>query len=234
MNVFGLILDKEKTIERVFKICQFYNVKNVDLAELMYTTEVEISNWKTGKRFPDWDKILLFAYVFEISLDDLIVRKKIDGNNEFDDIREKELVMLLTIIESLYNSKGIYSTTTIEELENLRATDYPIFSDLKRFIPEYKKKENSPEKIRIINQLDILISRFLTGTDAYLFDGYTTIDLSNDLIAFNMKELLYSGNERLINTQTINLLTYLSNAIVSNKINNDKLQTGSKKPICIR
>ena len=57
MNVFGLILDKEKTIERVFKICQFYNVKNVDLAELMYTTEVEISNWKTGKRFPDWDKI---------------------------------------------------------------------------------------------------------------------------------------------------------------------------------
>ena len=63
MNVFGLILDKEKTIERVFKICQFYNVKNVDLAELMYTTEVEISNWKTGKRFPDWDKILLFAYV---------------------------------------------------------------------------------------------------------------------------------------------------------------------------
>ena len=47
MNVFGLILDKEKTIERIFKICQFYNVKNVDLAELMYTTEVEISNWKT-------------------------------------------------------------------------------------------------------------------------------------------------------------------------------------------
>ena len=151
----------------------------------------------------------------------------------FDDIREKELVMLLAIIEALYNSKGIYSNTTIEDLEKLRTTDYPIFSDLKRFIPEYKKKENSPEKIKIINQLEILISRFLTGTDAYLFDGYTTIDLSNDLIAFNMKELLYSGNERLINTQTINLLTYLSNAIVSNKINNDRLEVGNKKPICI-
>ena len=89
MNVFGLILDKEKTIERIFKICQFYNVKNVDLAELMYTTEVEISNWKTGKRFPDWDKILLIAYVFEKSLDDLIVRKKIDRINALDDIKEK-------------------------------------------------------------------------------------------------------------------------------------------------
>ena len=108
MNVFGLILDKEKTIERVFKICQFYNVKNVDLAELMYTTEVEISNWKTGKRFPDWDKILLFAYVFEISLDDLIVRKKIDGKNTFDDIKDKIKKInkknLLLTLEQKYNN----------------------------------------------------------------------------------------------------------------------------------
>ena len=108
MNVFELILDKEKTIERVFKICQFYNVKNVDLAELMYTTEVEISNWKTGKRFPDWDKILLFAYVFEISLDDLIVRKKIEGKNTFDDIRDKIKKInkknLLLTLEQKYNN----------------------------------------------------------------------------------------------------------------------------------
>ena len=139
----------------------------------------------------------------------------------------------ITIIEALYNKKGIYSTTTVEELEKLRNTDYPIFSDLQRFIPEYRKNERSAEKIRVINQLEILISRFLTGTDAYLFDGYTTIDLSNDLIGFNMKDLLYSGNKRLINTQTINLLTYLNNAIVSNKINNDKLDDKYKKPICI-
>ena len=108
MNVFGLILDKEKTIERVFKICQFYNIKNVDLAELMYTTEVEISNWKTGKRFPDWDKILLFAYVFEISLDDLIVRKKIEGKNTFDDIKDKIKKInkknLLLTLEQKYNN----------------------------------------------------------------------------------------------------------------------------------
>ena len=108
MDVFELILDKEKTIERVFKICQFYNVKNVDLAELMYTTEVEISNWKTGKRFPDWDKILLFAYVFEISLDDLIVRKKIDGKNTFDDIKDKIKKInkknLLLTLEQKYNN----------------------------------------------------------------------------------------------------------------------------------
>jgi len=151
----------------------------------------------------------------------------------FDNISEKELVTLLAILESLYNKKGIHSTTSIQELEKLKNTDYPIFSDLLKFIPNYKKQEHSKEKIRIINQLEILLERFLTGTDAYLFDGYTTIDLSNDLIAFNMKELLYSGNKRLINIQTINLLTYLSNAIITNKMKNDMSKDTNKKTICV-
>lgn len=75
MTNHGFILDKEKTTEQMFKVCQYYDVKNVDLAELMCTSEVEVSNWKTGKRFPGWDKIMLFAYIFNISLNELIVKK---------------------------------------------------------------------------------------------------------------------------------------------------------------
>ena len=89
MDDFGLILDKEKTTEQMFKVCQYYDVKNVDLANLMFTTEVEISNWKTGKRFPEWDKIMFFAYVFNISLDELIIRKKTDKIETLDVIRSK-------------------------------------------------------------------------------------------------------------------------------------------------
>ena len=55
--------------------------------------------------------------------------------------------------------------------------------------------------------------------------------MNNDLIAFNIQELLYSKNSRLINTQILNLLTYLNNNIVSNKINNDK--KSQKKHIMI-
>ena len=109
--------------------------------------------------------------------------------------------------------------TTIKDLQLLKSTDYPIFEELYNYIPTYKSKIKSKEKIKIIDQLEILVSRFLTGTDAFLFNGYTTIDLNNDLIAFNLQELLYSGNQRLINTQTLNLLTYLNNSIVANKIN---------------
>jgi hypothetical protein len=151
----------------------------------------------------------------------------------FESISEKELVMLLGIVEALYNKKGIYKNTSINTLQNLKNTDYPIFSELYNFLPEYKESLKSKEKIKIVEQLEILISRFLTGTDSYLFDGHTTIDLSNDLIAFNMQELLYSGNQRLINTQTLNLLTYLNNSIVSNKIQNDKVSIDERKHVMI-
>lgn len=152
----------------------------------------------------------------------------------FESINEKELVMLLAIIEELYNKKGIYKNTSINTLQNMSSKDYPIFSDLYNFLPEYKEKvKDSEEKTKIIEQLDILLSRFLTGTDSFLFDGYTNIDLSNDLIAFNLQELLYSGNQRLINTQTLNLLTYLNNSIVANKILNDKVKEADRKHVMI-
>ena len=73
----------------MFKVCQYYDVKNVDLADLMFTTEVEVSNWRTNKRFPGWNKIMLFAYVFNLSLDELIIRKTTIGSDILDDIREK-------------------------------------------------------------------------------------------------------------------------------------------------
>ena len=150
----------------------------------------------------------------------------------FENISEKELVMLLAIVEALYNKFGIYKNTSINTLESMNPKDYPIFDDLYKFLPEYKKMVDSKEKIKLIEQIDILISRFLTGTDSYLFNNYTSIDLSNNLIAFNLQELLYSGNQRLINTQTLNLLTYLNNAVVSNKIVNEKFNN-KKNHICI-
>ena len=66
--------------------------------------------------------------------------------------------------------------------------------------------------------LEVLLDRFKVGTDAMLFNGYTSVNLDANLIAFNVKDLLYSKNKRVITTQLVNLLTYLNNIIVCNKI----------------
>lgn len=43
MSDFSLILDKEKTTEQMFKVCDYYKVKNIDIAEFLDTSEVEVS-----------------------------------------------------------------------------------------------------------------------------------------------------------------------------------------------
>ena len=152
----------------------------------------------------------------------------------FEEISEKELVVLLEETEKLYARFGITKNSTISMIENMASNEFPIFSDLKKFIRKEKEKPQSREKLRIIEQLDILLERFLVGTDSFLFDGYTNLDLNkSDLICFNLQELLFSENRRLINTQVLNVLTFLNNAIVKNKILNDKLKYEDRKHIMV-
>lgn len=140
---------------------------------------------------------------------------------EFEEIRESELVILLDMIEKLYKRFGISQNTKISSLEKLENTDYPIFSDLIDFLPDYRNMVTNQEQLKIIDKLEILLDRFKVGTDAMLFNGYTSVNLNSNLIAFNVKDLLYSKNKRIITTQLVNLLTYLNNIIVKNKIVNE-------------
>ena len=127
MNDIGLILDKEKTLEQIFKVCNYYNIKNKDLADFMDTSEVEVCNWKTNKRFPGWDKIIIFAYVFQIPLDKLVVRKITQENDTVLDIREKiksiDEKNLIKTIEKYRNS------TSISPLEYRNVRWNPLLQD---------------------------------------------------------------------------------------------------------
>lgn len=140
----------------------------------------------------------------------------------FEDITEKELVVLLDIVEKFYNSRGISKKTTLEEYEKMTPKDYPIFSDLYAFLLERQKTCNNKDLLKILVNIEVLLKRMVIGQDANLFNGITTIDLKSNLIVFNLQELLFNSSRRLINTQMINLLTYLSNEIVDNKKKNEK------------
>lgn len=146
----------------------------------------------------------------------------------FEEIKESEVVVLLDMIEKLYKRFGITKNTKISNLEKLENTDYPIFTDLIEFLPDYRNMITNQEQLKIIDKLEILLDRFKVGTDAMLFNGYTSVNLESNLIAFNVKDLLYSQNKRIITTQLVNLLTYLNNIIVSNKIVNDKKKDKKK------
>ena len=132
MNDIGLILDKEKTLEQIFKVCNYYNIKNKDLADFMDTSEVEVCNWKTNKRFPGWDKIIIFAYVFQIPLDKLVVRKITQENDTVHDIREK--------IKSIDESKLNDLVSNVEKAKSLAEKALKELND-GNYTSEYKYVE---------------------------------------------------------------------------------------------
>lgn len=140
----------------------------------------------------------------------------------FEKISEKELVVLLDLVEKFYETKGITKKTTLEEFEKMSPKDYPIFSDLYAYLLEEQKKNKEKELEKILTNIEVLLKRLVSGQDGNLYNGITTIDLSNNLVVFNLQELMFNSSRRLINTQMINLLTYLSNEIVDNKKKNDK------------
>ncbi|MDO4962785.1 MAG: DUF87 domain-containing protein [bacterium] len=140
----------------------------------------------------------------------------------FEDIKEAEVVVLIDMIEHLYRVFGITQKTEISTLEKFSNTDYPTFSDLIAYLPDYKKLITNEEKLKIIDKVEILLDRFNVGIDNMLFNGYTSVNLNNNLIAFNIKDLLYSKNPRITTTQLVNLLSYLNNIVVANQIENEK------------
>lgn len=140
----------------------------------------------------------------------------------FEDISEKEIVVLLDIVEKFYNTRNITKKTTLEEFEKMSPSDFPIFSDLYAFLLEQQRDNKNSELSSVFSNIEILLKRLTIGQDSSLFNGITTIDLSNSLVAFNLQELLFNSSRRLINTQMLNLLTYLSNEIVDNKKKNEK------------
>ena len=140
----------------------------------------------------------------------------------FDDISEKELVVLLGVVERFYKRYNITKETSLSEYEKKEAKDYPIFSDLYNFLLKQSNNARNLEEKKILINVEVLLKRLITGQDGNLFNGITTIDLSNDLITFNLQELLFNSSKRLINTQMINLLTFLNNQIMDIKRKNDK------------
>ena len=74
MSDFSLILDKEKTTEQMFKVCDYYKVKNIDIAEFLDTSEVEVSmNSAWSLSIADERKARFFSFCSTFSGSPVIV-----------------------------------------------------------------------------------------------------------------------------------------------------------------
>lgn len=113
-DVCGYCLDKEATTKRFFDVCDFYGIKNKDLVKLFNVSDVTVSYWRNGSRFPEWDKIMLFAYTVGLPLDVMIIGKK--------SIEQEEIKRAINKIEKLKEKKY---KDRLQELLDSGELDFP-------------------------------------------------------------------------------------------------------------
>lgn len=75
-----------------------YNISQEELSEKIYVTRQTISNWETGKSYPDIHSLLLMSDLFNISIDQLV---KGDLNAMKESIK-KEDIKQYTFWSNLY------------------------------------------------------------------------------------------------------------------------------------
>lgn len=74
--------------KQIKKYRTMMNLSQEDLAEHVYVTRQTISNWETGKSYPDIHSLLLLSSLFNVSLDTLI---KGDLEMMREKVNEKEI-----------------------------------------------------------------------------------------------------------------------------------------------
>lgn len=95
------------------------NLSQEDLAEKIYVTRQTISNWETGKSYPDIHSLLLMSTLFNVSLDQLIKgdietmkeeikQSELDKFNHYGNIYTILLVVMMVSIAPLFIFLKIY------------------------------------------------------------------------------------------------------------------------------
>lgn len=66
---------------RLKEILKKKGLKQLFLAQAMNTSSVTISSWATGKSMPSVETLIRLAEFLDVSLDELVVQKKVKNNH---------------------------------------------------------------------------------------------------------------------------------------------------------
>ena len=133
----------------------------------------------------------------------------------YKDFTDSHIDTLEIMLEKLYRKWNISDST---DFTTLAPTDYPIMSDLYRFIEdEYKNYKPESKQIYTSNLLqEILlgIHSMCVGAESKFFNGHTNIK-SDRFVVFGVKGLL-QASKNIKNALLFNILSYMSNSLLTN------------------
>lgn len=101
--------------DRLQRLRSQYGWSQQDLADQVYVSRQTISNWETGKSYPDLQSLILISKIFQISLDDLakgdieIMRETIKRSDSHSMYVYTSCMIALFVVAIFFLGFAIYS-----------------------------------------------------------------------------------------------------------------------------
>ncbi|AIA29473.1 hypothetical protein MCAL160_0546 [Mycoplasmopsis californica HAZ160_1] len=142
-----------------------------------------------------------------------------------DDFSDVHIMIIMKAVKKLYDNIGVKECKHYTDLNNLK---WPVMSDLISILKKWDYKDNYDRERKaflidgIIDTFEYLFEN--NGKYEKLYNAQTNINLNNDFIVFNTKELMSLGKEEN-NIATYVLLSLIQNLVYQNVILNPNKHT---------
>lgn len=119
-------------------------------------------------------------------------------------LSDKQRAILKNVLIELYNHFSITWDTDINRLSN---EDFPVFSDLYELLKEKANKEKTSSSNNEYEELALLLQDIALGSDAFLWNGKSTIKTNSRCICLDTHDL-QNTSDNIKRTQYFNILTW--------------------------
>lgn len=130
----------------------------------------------------------------------------------YQTLSKTENAELERVLEGTYKRFGITWET---DVSNLKPKEFPIYSDLYEDLEKEYEKAPSEE----LKQLIAKFRSIAKGSDRFIFNGHTDIDLDTDIINLDISSLL-EADETVLRSQFHNINSYVWKFIAKNREQN--------------
>lgn len=139
--------------------------------------------------------------------------------------------LLNRLIVELYDKFNINANTDILKL---KPSDYPIMDDLFEFVKNYANPTKNEYLARHIYTLTNFLFKFSNlGRYSSIWNGYTTLEIKENVIAFTFQTLFSNENSVVAKAQMLMLTRYVNNQVINNFNENEKNGTNNKTIVVI-
>jgi type IV secretory pathway VirB4 component len=111
-----------------------------------------------------------------------------------------------------YERKGITETT---DCTNLKAEDFPIFSDLYDVLKGKDKENVDALTLRDMRTAELYLQKFVSGRYSDIWNTPSTLQANADMIDFNFQSLFANKNNTVANAQMLLVFRFIEQEVIN-------------------